>query len=145
MIACDLIVAAEDGAFGLPEVSRGLTASAGGIHRLPRALPRHVALELIMTADTIDAREAHRHGLVNRLVPADRVVDEALALARRITRNAPIAVRESLRIARLAFDLDDAELRALCEQSRARIAATEDFQEGPRAFIEKREPRWRGR
>ena len=145
VLACDLVVAAEDGAFGLPEVSRGLTATAGGLYRLPRSLPRNLALELIMTAEPIDAQRAHRHGLVNRLVPAERVVDEALALARRITRNAPIAVRESLRIARQADDLDDAQLRALSNESRERVAATEDFQEGPRAFIEKREPRWSGR
>lgn len=145
VLACDLIVAAEDGAFGLPEVSRGLTASAGGIWRLPRALPRALALELIVTADAIDARTAYRHGLVNRLVPADRVLDEALALARRIVRNAPLAVRESLAIARRAHELDDDTLRTLCAQSRARIEASDDYREGPLAFIEKREPRWSGR
>jgi enoyl-CoA hydratase len=144
-LACDLIVAAEDAAFGLPEVSRGLTAAAGGLYRLPRALPRNLALEMILTADPIDAQRAHQHGLVNRLVPANRVVDEALALARRITCNAPVAVRESLRIARQADDLDDEQLRALSTQSRARVAATEDYLEGPRAFIEKREPNWLGR
>ena len=145
VLACDMVVAADDGVFGLPEVSRGLTAAAGGVYRLPRALPRNLALEIILTADTIDAALAHRHGLVNRLVPEARVVDEALALARRITRNAPIAVRESLAVARRSADLDDAALRALSTASRTRIAATEDYHEGPRAFIEKREPRWQGR
>lgn len=145
VLACDLVVAAEDGAFGLPEVSRGLTAAAGGLYRLPRALPRQLALEMIITADPIDAPRAHRHGLVNRLVPAGQVVAEALALARRITRNAPVAVRESLRIARQAGDLDEAQLRALSRSSRERIEATEDYLEGPRAFVEKREPRWSGR
>jgi enoyl-CoA hydratase/carnithine racemase len=145
VLACDLVVAAEDGAFGLPEVSRGLTAAAGGIYRLPRSLPRNLAFEMIATADPIDAARAYRHGLVNRLVPAERVVEEALALARRITRNAPIAVRESLQIARLSADLDDAQLRALSMESRERVLATNDYLEGPRAFIEKREPQWSGR
>ena len=145
VLACDMVVAADDGVFGLPEVSRGLTAAAGGVYRLPRALPRNLALEIILTADPIDAALAHRHGLVNRLVPEARVVDEALALARRIARNAPIAVRESLAVARRSADLDDAALRALSTASRMRTAATEDYHEGPRAFIEKREPRWQGR
>lgn len=145
VLACDLVVAAEDAAFGLPEVLRGLIAAAGGLYRLPRALPRNLALELIMTAEPLDARRAHAHGFVNRLAPAGRVVDEALDLAGRITRNAPIAVRESLRIARSADDLGEDELRALSMAARERVAATEDFREGPRAFIEKRAPRWSGR
>ncbi|MBN8492564.1 MAG: enoyl-CoA hydratase/isomerase family protein [Burkholderiales bacterium] len=145
VLACDLVVAADDAAFGLPEVTRGLIAAAGGLYRLPRALPRQLALELILTADTLPAAEAHRHGWVNRLAPAERVVDEALALAGRITRNAPVAVRESLQIARQAVDLDDAGLRALSMQGRTRVQATEDYREGPRAFIEKRAPRWTGR
>lgn len=145
VLACDLVVAAEEAAFGLPEVTRGLIAAAGGLYRLPRALPRQLALELILTADTLPAAEAHRHGWVNRVVPADQVVAEALALAGRITRNAPVAVRESLRIARQAVDLGEAALRALSLQARGRVQATEDYREGPRAFIEKRAPRWSGR
>jgi enoyl-CoA hydratase/carnithine racemase len=144
-LACDLIVAAEDAAFGLPEVMRGLIAAAGGLYRLPRALPRTVALELILTADTLDARRAYEHGLVNRVVPGDRVVAEAVALAGRIVRNSPIAVRESLRVARRAGELPEADLRALTREARERVMASEDFKEGPRAFIEKREPRWTGR
>jgi enoyl-CoA hydratase len=145
VLACDLVVAADDAAFGLPEVTRGLIAAAGGLYRLPRALPRQLALELILTADTLPAAEALRHGWVNRVVPAAMVVDEALALAGRITRNAPVAVRESLRIARQAADLDEAALRALSLQARTRVQTTEDYREGPRAFIEKRAPRWSGR
>jgi enoyl-CoA hydratase len=145
VLACELVVAAEDAAFGLPEVSRGLVAAAGGMYRLPAALPRNLALELIMTAEPLDARRAHAHGLVNRLVPAERVVDEALALARRITDNAPIAVRESLGVARQAHHLGESELRAMSKAARDRVAASEDYQEGPRAFIEKRAPRWTGR
>jgi enoyl-CoA hydratase len=145
VLACDMVVAADDAAFGLPEVARGLVAAAGGLYRLPRVLPRPLALELILTADTLSAAEAQRHGWLNRVVPAARVLEEALALARRITRNAPLAVRESLQVARQAADLDEAQLRALSLEARRRVQATEDYREGPRAFIEKREPRWTGR
>jgi enoyl-CoA hydratase len=144
-LACELVVASDDAAFGLPEVSRGLIAAAGGLYRLPMALPRNLALELIMTAEPLEARRAFGHGLVNRLVPAEQVVDEALALARRIAGNAPLAVRESLRIARQAGQQPESELRALSQAARDRIAASEDYREGPRAFIEKRAPHWSGR
>jgi enoyl-CoA hydratase len=144
-LACELIVAAQDAAFGLPEVSRGLIAAAGGLYRLPRALPRNLALELVMTAEPIDAVRAERHGLVNRLAPPQQVVADAIELAERITRNAPIAVCESLRVARQAHELVEAALRALTKEARDRVAATDDYREGPRAFIEKREPRWSGR
>ncbi len=145
VLACELVVAAEDAAFGLPEVLRGLLAAAGGLYRLPRALPRNLALELIMTGEPLDARRAHHHGMVNRLVPAERVVADAIALAASIARNAPLAVRESLRVARQANELTETELRALTQASRERIVRSEDYKEGPRAFIEKREPRWTGR
>jgi enoyl-CoA hydratase len=145
VLACDMVVASEDAAFGLPEVTRGLIAAAGGLYRLPRVLPRPLALELILTADTLSAADAQRLGWLNRVVPAAQVVDEALALARRITRNAPVAVRESLAIARQAADLDETQLRALSLQARQRVQATDDYREGPRAFIEKRAPRWSGR
>jgi enoyl-CoA hydratase len=145
VLACDMVVASEDAAFGLPEVTRGLIAAAGGLYRLPRVLPKPLALELILTADTLSAADALRLGWLNRVVPAAQVVEEAVALARRITRNAPVAVRESLLVARQAADLDEVQLRALSLQARQRVQATADYHEGPRAFIEKRPPRWSGR
>jgi enoyl-CoA hydratase/carnithine racemase len=144
-LACDMVVAAESAGFGLPEVSRGLLAAAGGLYRLPRALPRNVAIEMAITGDPIDASRAAAFGLVNRVVPAERVLPEALALAARITRNAPVAVRESLQVLRRVHDLDEAGLRTLTHECRDRMAATDDFREGPRAFVERREPRWTGR
>lgn len=144
-LACDMIVAGEDSAFGLPEVLRSLIAAAGGLYRLPRALPRNVAIEMILTAEQLPARRAHDFGMVNRLVAPNQVDAEALALAAQICRNAPVAVRESLKVARSAQDLTEAELRALTAECRGRVWATEDFKEGPRAFIEKRPPRWQGR
>jgi enoyl-CoA hydratase/carnithine racemase len=122
-----------------------LLAAAGGLYRLPRALPRNVAIEMAITGDPIDASRAAAFGLVNRVVPAERVLPEALALAARITRNAPVAVRESLQVLRRVHDLDEAGLRTLTHECRDRMAATDDFREGPRAFVERREPRWTGR
>jgi enoyl-CoA hydratase/carnithine racemase len=144
-LACDMIVAAETASFSLPEVQRAIAAAAGGMHRLPRALPRNIALELIATGERIDASRAAAFGMVNRLVPAAMLRDAAISLASRITRNAPLAVQESLAVARRAYDLQDDELLSLGRAAFAQLAETEDFLEGPRAFIEKRPPRWMGR
>ncbi|WP_447778774.1 enoyl-CoA hydratase-related protein [Variovorax boronicumulans] len=147
VLACDLVVAVRQAAFGLPEVLRGLIAAAGGLYRLPRAIPPNIALELILTAGQLDAERAHGFGLVNRLVAdVDALREAALALAAEIARNAPVAVRQSLRVAREANSgLDEAALRALTRDAFERVAASEDFKEGPRAFIEKRAPLWSGR
>ena len=147
VLACDLVVAVRQAAFGLPEVLRGLIAAAGGLCRLPRAIPPNIALELILTAGQLDAERAHGFGLVNRLVAdVDALREAALALAAEIARNGPVAVRQSLRVAREANSgLDEAALRALTRDAFERVAASEDFKEGPRAFIEKRAPRWSGR
>lgn len=144
-LACDLVVAAHDTKFGIPEVKRGLFAAAGGAHRLVRALPRNLAIELVITGDSLDAPRAHLLGLVNRLAPADAVDETALSLARSIAENAPCAVLESLHVARLGSELTDAQLRALSDEALQRIMATEDAKEGPRAFLEKRAPKWQGR
>lgn len=144
-LACDMIVASEDSQFGLPEVKRGLFAGAGGVHRLPRALPRNVALELVATGAPLEGRRAYELGLVNRLVPTAQVLDAALDLARSIAANAPVSVRESLRVARLANEATDADLRVLSGEAARTVMVTEDAREGPRAFLEKRAPRWQGR
>lgn len=144
-LACDMIVAAETSRFGLPEVKRGIFAGAGGVHRLPRALPRAVALEMIATGDPIEAARAHAFGMVNRVVPASDVREAALALANAIAVNAPISVVESLCIARDALENTDEAMRLRCTEVGARVLATEDAKEGPRAFVEKRAPVWRGK
>ena len=144
-LACDMIVASDDAMFGLPEPKRGLIAGAGGSTRLVRALPRHIAIELIVTGDPIGVERAYQLGLVNRVVPSQRVLEEALELARRITGNAPIAVQEALELARQAADLSDEQAMEATHRAMARLAQTEDFKEGPRAFVEKREPVWQGR
>lgn len=143
-LACELIVASEGGAFGLPEVSRGLAAAAGGLYRLVRALPRAIALDLILTGERISTERAAELGLVSRLAPRGRALEVALERAAAIVCNAPLAVRESLLVARRAFDLQDCELRALSDKVQQRLQTTADFHEGAVAFVEKRPPRWTG-
>ena len=145
LLSCDLAVAGETANFGLPEVKRSLVAGAGGVFRLPRSVPKAIALEMIATGDPIPAVRAQQYGLVNAVVPASEVVDAAFALARRVTVNAPIAVRESLGVARQAYDLAETELWQVCAAASSRVKETEDFTEGPRAFVEKRAPHWVGR
>lgn len=144
-LSCDMIVASEQSVFSLPEVKRGLIAAAGGAYRLVRALPRSIAIELIATGGDLRAPRAFELGLINRITAEGRAVEEALALASCICANAPIAVRESLQLARQAFDLDDDSLFALGLSAHERIMLTRDFAEGPRAFLEKRSPVWEGR
>lgn len=142
VLACDLCVASSAARFGIPEVRRGLMAVAGGLIRLPRRIPRAVALELAMTGDAIDAERARELGLVNRVVDAGSVVDEALRLAERIAENAPLAVRTSRRIIRESADLDESAAWDLQAELAREVFTHDDAREGPRAFAEKRPPRW---
>lgn len=144
-LACDLIIAGDTSVFGLPEVKRSLLAGAGGMFRLPRVLPRNIALEMIATGEPISAHHLAGFGFVNRVAADSDVIETAVALAESIAKNAPIAVYESLGIARRFIDLTDAELRQLTNEAYGRLATTEDFKEGPRAFLERRAPRWSGR
>jgi enoyl-CoA hydratase len=144
-LACDMIVASDTARFGLPEVKRGLFAGAGGVFRLPRRLPAAVAFEMIATGDPMDAARAHALGFVNRMVQADRVQDEALALARAIGVNAPLSVRESLKVARQSFEAAENELWAISRATSAMVFSSDDAREGPVAFLEKRAPVWKGR
>lgn len=144
-LSCELVIAAEHARFGLPEVKRALIAGAGGLFRLSRAVPRAFALEMILTGSDVGAEMARSIGLVNRVVSSDRLLPEAIHMAEAICRNAPVSVRESLKVARLAFDLDEAGLKEASKMASKQNATTEDFKEGPRAFVEKRAPRWTGR
>ena len=103
-LACDLIVAAEDAKFGIPEVKRSLIAGAGGLLRLPRRIPPAIAMELALTGDPMSAADAHKYGLVNALTPAGGALDGALALAARITPNGPLAVAGTKQIVASALD-----------------------------------------
>ena len=140
-----MIVASDGALFGLPEAKRALIAGAGGVYRLPRALPRNIALEMIATGAELPAPRAHAYGMVNRLAPAGGAVAVALELAHSICACAPVAVRESLKVARCALDEDDATLRTRTGEAMERNWKSEDYKEGPRAFVEKRAPKWLGR
>ena len=146
-LSCDLIVATESSVFGLAEAKRGLLAVGGGCFRLPRRVPYHVAMEMILTGETKTAREMHQHGLVNKVVPPGQALDGALELARMIARNSPVAVRAAKEIAyRSAAELwNDADGWTKQQEPSRAVMRSEDLQEGLRAFAEKRDPVWKGR
>ncbi len=141
VLACDLVVAAEHARFGLPEVSRGLLAGGGGTE-LPRRLPLAVALEMGLTGEPIDARRAFELGLVNRVVPAADLIDEALGLARRIAANGPLAVQATKR---LMWESIGALPWDRISEVAGPVFASADAVEGATAFSERRAPRWVGR
>jgi enoyl-CoA hydratase len=145
VLACDLVVASTQASFGIPEVKRSLVAAAGGLFRLPRALPRNIALELGLTGDPITAERAYHFGLVNELCAPGEAFDAALAMAERVAANAPLAVRETRRLMLELPALDDQTGFRESGRGLTGLANTEDFWEGPKAFLEKRPPQWKGR
>jgi len=144
-LACDLIVASSKSFFALPEVKRSLIAVAGALFRLPRAIGMTQAMEVILTGEPLPAARAYELGLINRLVPLDRVLHEAVALAEEIASNAPLAVQASRALAARAFSADEATLWREGFEAFQRNMQSEDAKEGPRAFIEKRAPSWKAR
>jgi enoyl-CoA hydratase len=145
LISCDMVVAAEHARFGIPEAARGLVAGGGGLIRLPKRIPLAVAYEMALTADPIDANRAYELGLVNRVVPGERVLDEALALAERIAKNAPLAVRTSKDVMKKSRELSEEESWRLNDEAFGMIGRSADAMEGAVAFAEKREPNWQAK
>jgi enoyl-CoA hydratase len=145
VLAADLVVATTRSAFGLAEAKRNLIAGAGGLFRLPRAIGQAAAMEAILTGEPIPAQRAYELGLISRLVEPGAALDEALALAERITACAPLAVWESRRIVLASAYSDDATLKTMTNEAFGRIMGSEDTKEGLTAFIEKRTPNWQGR
>jgi len=144
-LAADLIVAARNAQFGLPEVKRGLVPGSGGLMRLPRRLPYHVAMEVILTGDMLPAERAHAYGLVNRLAEPGQALQGAMELARRIVENGPLAVQTAKRVAIQGLDWDQADMFDRQRPLIAHIFASDDAREGAAAFAEKRKPVWQGK
>jgi crotonobetainyl-CoA hydratase len=142
-LACDLVVAADHAEFGLPEVSRGLIG-ANGVVALARCLPRAIAFEIVLIGDRIPARRAAELGLVNRVVPLERLLEESMSIADRIGDNAPLAVRAAKRLAQSAALAPREEIPSLKTEAR-QVMGSEDAREGARAFAEKRKPVWANR
>jgi enoyl-CoA hydratase len=144
VLASDIVVAASDSRFGIPEVKRGLVAVGGALLRLPQRIPYQVAMEMIFTGDLITAERAHAVGLVNHLTEPGAALDKALELAQRIAANGPLALRASKEIA-VSAPRWDAEGAYDRQMVLAQVAFdSEDAQEGARAFGEKRAPQWKG-
>jgi enoyl-CoA hydratase len=145
LLACDMAVVAEGVMIGVPEVKRSLVAAAGALWRLPRAVGPARAAEMALTGDPITADAALAAGLINAVVPAGEVMNAARALAARVSVNAPLAVQASRTVLTKAFEATEQELYRASNQAIVSLMDTEDFAEGPRAFIEKRPPVWKGR
>jgi crotonobetainyl-CoA hydratase len=147
-LASDLVVAGSGAKFGLPEVKRGLIAAAGGVFRIVDQLPRKVALQLMFTGEPMSADDALRWGLINEVVPDGTELDAALALAERITVNAPLAVQASKRV---AVGVDEGVITAdeagwsRTMREITQLITSEDAKEGPLAFAQKRQPIWKAK
>lgn len=145
VLACDLIVAASNANFGLPEVKRSLVAAAGGLLRLPQRLPYHVAMEYILTGGMLPSAEAHRLGLVNHLTEPGKALEKALELASAIAANGPLATAASKQIVVDSSEWSRDEMFARQQEIAGPVFTSADAREGATAFAEKRAPVWQGK
>ena len=145
VLSCDLVVASSAARFGLPEIKHGLLAAYGGVFRSARALPLNIAKEIVLTGDPISAERAAQFGLVNILSQPGQALQEAIALANRVVANAPISVRESLRILEESAAESERVGWAAMLPAMEKIIKSEDSVEGRASFFEKREPVWKDR
>ena len=144
-LSCDMIVASESAKFGQPEITIGVIPGAGGTQRLTRAVGKSIAMEMILNNRTLTAQEAYQFGLVNRVVPVEGYLDEALKLADEIASRAPVAIRAAKKMINLAYDMSLSNGLAEERQTFYSLFASEDQKEGMQAFIEKRKPEWKGK
>ncbi|PWH12095.1 MAG: enoyl-CoA hydratase [Anaerolineae bacterium] len=144
-LACDMILASETARFGLPEVTIGVIPGAGGTQRLTHAIGKYLAMEMILNNRHLTAAEAAQFGLVNRVLPVERLLEESLALAESLAGRAPLAVRSAKQAVNQAFEGSLSE--GLTEERDLfyHLFSTEDQKEGMRAFLEKRKPEWKGK
>ena len=145
VLACDLIVAANNATFGVPEVKRGLVPGSGGMVRLPSRIPYHIAMEAVLTGEMFPAEHFHRYGLINRLVEPGQALDAALELARLIARNGPLAVQTAKHIIAESRNWRPDDMFDLQRPRIAHIFTSADAKEGATAFAEKRQPVWSGK
>lgn len=144
-LTCDIRICTPEARFGLPEITRGFFPGGGGPQRLMRAVPQAVAMEMILTGDPIDAATALRVGLVSRIVPENELLPTTRQIAQRIASHAPLAVKAVKEVAQSALDETLEQSLRFGSTLRWIIGQTEDAREGPRAFAERREPRYQGR
>ena len=144
VLACDLVVAADNANFGIQEVKRGLIAGSGGLVRLPQRIPRQIALEYALTGAMLPAKEARQWGLVNRLTDPGQALDGAREMARAISANGPLAVQMTKRVMTESHAWPAQELWVRQREILEQVIASHDAREGALAFAEKREPRWKG-
>jgi enoyl-CoA hydratase len=144
-ISCDLVVAAADAKFGIPEVKRGLAAAAGGLMRLPRQMPSRIAMELALTGDFISSERAYSLGLINQIVEPGTALDAAKALAAKISANGPLAVAISKQVVLESEDWNTEEMWDKQQALVMPVFVSEDAIEGATAFAEKRAPNWKGK
>jgi len=145
VLACDIILASENARLGLPEVTLGICPGFGGTQRLPRLIGKARAKELIFTGEMIDAKKAYEFGIVNKVVPQDKLLDEAKEIARKIAKNGPLAVRAAKRLVEKGLETSLRNGEAMEIEAWANLFATEDQKEGMKAFLEKRKPEFKAR
>lgn len=145
VLACDLVVAANNATFGVPEVKRGLVPGSGGMVHLPSRIPYHIAMEAVLTGDMFPAQRLHQYGLINQLVEPGRALEAALTLARKIAANGPLAVQTAKQIIAESRNWRPADMFDLQRPRIAHVFASADAKEGATAFAEKRDPVWTGK
>ena len=145
VLACDLVVAASNASFGLPELKRGLVPGSGGMIRLPRRIPYHIAMEVVLTGDMFAAERAHQFGLINVLTEPGSALAGAIKLAQRISENGPLAIQTAKRLINEGLDWPSDQMFDLQRPRMAHIFASLDAREGATAFAEKRKPVWQGK